>query len=113
MPAKTLNNFLENYPKIRYNLYMPKLTLEKGYNYEGEVLNGKPNGKGKIIFSDGDIYEGNFIDGKLTRGGKYTTFDGDEYEDENGDYFIEGCELGDNTQFYINDDGTFYRGKKY
>jgi hypothetical protein len=90
-----------------------KLALADGSTYEGEILDGKPHGKGKLLFSDGDIYEGSFINGKLTRGGKYTTLEGDEYEDEDGNYFVEGCELGDNTQFYINDDGTYYKGKIY
>jgi len=94
------------------NVTKGKLTFPAG-DYEGEILDGKPHGKGKLIFSDGDVYEGNFVYGKLTKGGKYTTLEGDEYEDEDGDYFVEGCELGDNTQFYINDDGTFYRSKRY
>jgi len=48
-----------------------KLTLDNGV-YEGEIANGKPNGKGKLTFTgrrdNGDIYEGDFVNGKLGKG---------------------------------------------
>ena len=55
-----------------------KLTLSCGI-YEGETLNGKPHGKGKLTWQgetdlDGviRIYEGDFVDGKMQGKGKLT-----------------------------------------
>lgn len=36
--------------------------------YEGFMVNGKPNGKGKYILSSGTILEGEFIEGDLDKG---------------------------------------------
>ena len=44
---------LENYPN------------SGDYYYGGDINNGKPNGKGVIIYSNKDFEEGNFVDGKL------------------------------------------------
>ena len=35
-----------------------------GYVYLGEIIDGKPNGKGKKMFDDGTIGEGTYIDGR-------------------------------------------------
>lgn len=32
--------------------------------YEGEWVNGKAHGKGKLIHADGDIYEGDWVNDK-------------------------------------------------
>lgn len=40
--------------------------------YEGEVTNGKANGKGTFVFSDGSKYEGQFQNDKIAGDGKYT-----------------------------------------
>ena len=44
---------------------MEKITFENGTIYEGETLNGKPNGKGKKTWTDGSgkIEEGNWENG--------------------------------------------------
>jgi len=58
---------------------MEKLTFKNGSVYEGEILDGKPHGKGKCIIkpvyeNEGDDeYEGDFVNGKLHGKGKYTS----------------------------------------
>jgi len=57
-----------------------KLTLEGGSVYEGDIVNGKPHGKGKITtknrqLQDETVYEGDFVDGKPHGKGIKTTFD--------------------------------------
>jgi len=55
-----------------------KLEFDDG-TYEGDVANGKANGKGKITWSGGDFYEGDWVDGKKHGKGKYS-LGGDFYE---------------------------------
>lgn len=44
-------------------------TLSWGQKYEGETNSeGKPHGKGKLIFNTGDIQEGHFINGQIIKG---------------------------------------------
>jgi hypothetical protein len=56
-----------------------KLTFDDGV-YEGEIVNGKPRGKGKFIFNDGAVYEGDFVNGLQHGKGKMTYPDGAIYE---------------------------------
>ena len=42
-----------------------KLTLDDGSVYEGDVVGGKPHGKGKMIHPDGRVEEGNWKNGKF------------------------------------------------
>ena len=42
--------------------------------YQGEMLGGKPHGKGKTTFSNGDIYEGEYENGR--RNERKKTYDG-------------------------------------
>jgi hypothetical protein len=44
--------------------------------WEGETLNGKPHGKGKYTFSNGNVYEGEFYNDKLHSKGKMSYADG-------------------------------------
>ena len=37
------------------------ITLSDGARYTGQVLRGKPNGKGKAVYKNGDVYEGEFL----------------------------------------------------
>jgi hypothetical protein len=61
------------------------LTLEKGV-YEGDIANGKPNGKGKCIYKNGNTYEGDWVDGKRQGKGKSTSpmcvYEGDFFDDK-------------------------------
>ena len=36
--------------------------IEYGYNYTGELKDGKRNGKGKYTYQNGDVYEGMWSD---------------------------------------------------
>ena len=40
------------------------ITLSDGGRYTGQVLHGKPNGKGKVVYKNGDVYEGEFLTGR-------------------------------------------------
>ena len=57
-----------------------KLTLANGDVYEGDVVDGVPNGYGKLIFKDGAIHEGNIANGVFYGKGKFTKTDGGIYE---------------------------------
>jgi hypothetical protein len=50
--------------------------FENGDKYEGEMKNGKMQGKGIYTFSNGEIYEGEFKDNMFHGKGKYTWTDG-------------------------------------
>jgi len=51
--------------------------------YVGELsTNFKPDGRGRMEYTNGDVYEGDFIQGKRHGKGKYTTPDGYSYEGE-------------------------------
>lgn len=60
--------------------------------YDGEFVNDKFHGKGKLTKWDGEMYEGDFIDGAYHGQGKVVTSDGDIYVGgfENGRYHGEG-----------------------
>jgi len=44
---------------------------EKGDNYKGEIKDGKPHGKGIILYQNGDWREGNFVEGKVNGFGTF------------------------------------------
>ena len=44
---------------------------DKNKQYEGNWKNGKMNGKGKMLYSDGSFYEGDFVDNLRCGFGKY------------------------------------------
>lgn len=61
------------------------------YEYQGETLDGKKHGTGKLFRSDGTVlYEGEFYDGKMHGMGKYTFPNGDVYEGEWHDSKMHG-----------------------
>ncbi len=39
-------------------------SVKRGWKYTGIFKNGKPDGKGKMVFNDGRFYEGDFSNGK-------------------------------------------------
>ena len=46
-----------------------KITLgsavtKDGGQYQGEMVMGKPHGKGKAVYKDGNCYEGEYVKGK-------------------------------------------------
>jgi hypothetical protein len=52
---------------------------KQGNIYEGNFINGKFAGKGKLIWANGDVYVGEFIEGNWTKG-KLIWANGDSYE---------------------------------
>ena len=39
-------------------------TTQDGGTYKGQMMNGKPNGKGSTVFKNGNTYVGEYIKGK-------------------------------------------------
>ena len=70
--------------------------------YEGEYLNGQPNGQGTYNFDDGNKYAGQFTDGKPNGLGTRTYPDGGKYIGQ----YKEGVKHGQGTD-------TWSSGKKY
>ncbi len=66
------------------------IVMSNGCKYEGEVVNGKPHGKGKCIWPNEKIYEGDYINGNRT--GKGTTIfpDGGKYVGDFLDNLMDG-----------------------
>lgn len=52
-------------------------TTKDGGQYKGEMVSGKPQGKGATVFPNGDTYEGNYLKGKREGYGVYTFSDGE------------------------------------
>ena len=89
--------------------------INGNFEFEGEYINGKRNGKGKEYYSDNGIlkYEGDYLYGK--RNGK-----GKEYYSDNGKLLFEGEYLYDfkiKGKFYVNDhleyEGDYIWDKKW
>ena len=36
-------------------------TTKDGGQYKGEMMSGKPEGKGKTLYKNGDVYEGEYV----------------------------------------------------
>lgn len=53
-----------------------KYTWANGDVYEGDFVNNLMQGKGKLIYANGSVYEGDFIKGKYDGWGKLTAVDG-------------------------------------
>ena len=56
------------------------INYDNGTVYEGETLNGKLDGFGKMSFYDGNVYEGYFACGKRNGKGKFTWKTGTYYD---------------------------------
>ena len=66
--------------------------------YTGDLESGKPHGKGKTIFVNGDNYEGEYVKGKRQGYGVYTFVDGERYE---GDWY-QDHQHGRGTYYFAN-----------
>ncbi len=82
-----------------------KMIYANGNVYEGEWKNGLPEGQGKATFADGRVYEGEWKAGKCEGQGKMTHADGDVYEGEWKDGKYEG------QGKYTGADGRVYEGE--
>lgn len=74
--------------------------------YEGEFIDGKLNGEGKIISKYGTVYEGIFADGELNGEGRTTRSDGHIIKEGN---FVNGKLNGKGERIYRS--GTKDKGK--
>ena len=125
----------ENYgyflSKIK-NLLMPKkiIILDNKNYYEGEIVNGKMHGKGKMYYKNKKImYDGDFVDNKFEGNGKLI-FENDVYyvgqflrgerygkgtmHEKNGSITYEGDFCNDKMEGngkYIYENGDYYIGQ--
>ena len=53
------------------------ITHDNG-QYKGEMMSGRPHGKGNTIYKNGDTYEGNYVKGKRQGYGVYSISDGEK-----------------------------------
>ena len=97
---KYTGNFDNNLPNKKGKL----LNYIDNTIYEGDIVNGKKEGKGNIKFTDGTIYDGDFIDDKYEGKGKITFTNGCSYEGEFHNNKIDG------KGKYIYSDGKEYNG---
>lgn len=72
--------------------------------YEGELLNGIPNGEGTLWYDNGDIYTGTFNNGEFEGFGTYMWKSGEFYSG----VFSMGTPFGKGTRTFAN--GDFYSG---
>ena len=108
------NGILENYENsTKYNGDIlngkkegkGKLEYKDGTIYEGDFKNDVYEGNGKLIFPNGRKYEGEFHDGKIKGKGKFTWEDGKIYEGEYEDFMKKGF-----GKFYWNEN-KYYSGQ--
>lgn len=81
-----------------------RLIYNQRPKYEGECVDGKPQGRGKLI-GPGLTYEGEFHEGKRHGSGVQTLFSGTRYEGE----FRDDARSGRGT--YTNSQGERYEGQ--
>jgi hypothetical protein len=86
------------------------ITYADGTRYEGGVMDGKPDGRGIMIFPSGDVYDGEFGGGRRNGQGVFTFHDGTRYTGQfkNDDYNGHGKMTFPNSDVY---DGEFRDGK--
>lgn len=77
---------------------MGSCTTRDGGEYKGEMVAGKPHGKGNTVFKNGDTYEGEYAKGKRQGYGVYTFSDGEKYE---GQWF-QDQQHGQGTFYFMN-----------
>ncbi len=84
------------------------LRYADGSTYEGEFLEGKRHGRGKLKLSNGDFYEGQFRNGAFNGTGKYTFGNAQavKYEGE----FVNGQAHGEGKITHLQT-GSVYTGK--
>ncbi len=86
------------------------LKMEKG-TYEGDIIGGIANGKGKVVFDNHQTYEGEWLNNKITGKGTYTWPGGRRYEGEMKDGVLDGRGI----YYYPSGDtyeGEYRHGKK-
>ncbi|KAK1737727.1 phosphatidylinositol-4-phosphate 5-kinase-related protein [Skeletonema marinoi] len=112
---------------------MAKITFDSGNAYEGDVVDGKPDGRGKKIYSywtyegdwkngmrhgegtvkwpDGDFYKGQWKDDSMHGQGIYKWTDGNSYEGEWKDGKRHGKGIYKRPDGSVKYDGEWKNGK--
>ena len=106
--TEIIDNFNTNSQKNRESISNKISTIKYDYGlFIGEVKDGIPNGRGKIIYTNelkGDIYEGDFKNGEPEGKGTYYHRNGNIYS---GDFKNDkACGKG----IFYNKDGSRYEG---
>ncbi len=108
--TKTTTSAEETKPPITSTEQTKPLTFGDGTRYEGGVRDGNPDGRGIMIFPNGDIYDGEFANGKRNGTGTFKFHDGTKYTGQFEDDFYNGH----GTMTFPNGnvyDGQFRHGK--
>ena len=105
---KYIGDFNNNLPNKKGKLFN---LIDKSI-YEGDLVEGKKEGKGIIKFNDGTIYEGDFINDKYEGNGKLTFKNGCVYEGNfnNNSFNGKGKYIYTDGKVY---DGDFQMGLKH
>ena len=91
-------------PRTRIMKGGMKVKYKSGIKYDGDIKDGKANGKGKMTWTDGSVYVGEFKDDRWHGRGKMVWANGEVYVGE----FKNG--LKDGKGKYTWPDGEFYEG---
>ncbi|MFT5658079.1 MAG: hypothetical protein ACI9KN_001358 [Gammaproteobacteria bacterium] len=100
---------LKSYQHFNFQIPFPVATLADGAVYDGDLVDGIIEGKGRMVWPNGDRYEGNFLDGLFHGQGKYEWHEGASYQGE----FKLGEKSGVGAMLYANKDtytGEFGNG---
>ncbi|MGM0563759.1 MAG: C13 family peptidase [Pseudomonadota bacterium] len=76
-----------------------------GSGYHGDLVNGRPHGKGRLDWGNGRVYRGQFANGKANGSGHFQNTGGSVYSGQVVDGLFHG--LGRLTE----SDGTVYKGE--
>ena len=88
----------------------PDALLPDGSRYQGQIVNGRFEGRGQLLFGNGDIYEGGFVNGLMQGRGQLKFANGDVYigEFHRGNFHGKG-ELHEHSgDLYV---GDFVQGR--
>ena len=87
-------------------------TTKDNGQYNGEMQSGKPQGKGRTVWTNGNTYEGSYEKGRRQGYGVYTFVDGERYDLKQYDGLYVGmgakeitltsADPADPAKFYIN-----------
>ena len=102
IPESTINNNNINTTQSKKKV-IKKYIFEDG-EYEGEIRDGLPHGKGIFKYKNGDEYKGEFKNGLFDGNGEHTTKSGEKYFGE----FKNGKREGNGTCKFRN--GESYEG---
>lgn len=92
--------------RLVWNMCYGKFTYDSGATYEGDFVDNKFNGIGRVRFKNGEVFVGRFIDNMREGHGKFFYDNGDIYIGEFKKDFING--LG---TYFVAADKTHFAGR--